>query len=385
MNYAEIKEQNNQYITPLLEKTCEDLSLGFMSYIKDTKAQEDLKNLLQDFCGRQTPLTEAKNLGKLYGGKIYLKREDLVHGGAHKLNNAVAQCSLAQYMGIQNIIAETGAGQHGVATAMAGAKLGLKVTVYQGEVDIKRQQLNALRMKLFGANLIPVCEGDGKLKEAVNAAFRAWVSSSKTHAYCIGSIVGPHPFPAMVRHFQKVIGDETRNQILNKINQLPHALFACVGGGSNAAGFFSAFIADESVTLVGCEAHGAASLSQGTMGVLHGMETLILQTPGRQIAKTHSISAGLDYPAVGPWLAALKKQERLQSFAITDFECLEALQELAKEEGILCALESAHAVAGAKRYLSQNPDHVVVICISGRGDKDLDSIQFYTQKNGAKL
>ena len=368
-----------------MEKSCEHLSKGFESYIHDKIAQNELKILLKDFCGRETPLTEAKNLGQLYGGKIFLKREDLLHGGAHKLNNAIAQCALAQYMGIHNIIAETGAGQHGVATAMAGAKLGLNVTVYQGEVDIKRQQLNALRMKLFGANLVPVKEGEAKLKEAVNAAFRAWVSSYKSHAYCIGSIVGPHPFPTMVRHFQKIIGEETRTQILEKINILPNALFACVGGGSNAAGFFTAFVPDKSVALVACEAEGAASLCHGTMGILHGMETLVLQTPERQIASTHSISAGLDYPAVGPWLAALKKQERLQSVAINDAECIEALQTLAKEEGILCALESAHAIAGAKRYLHQNPGKTVVICISGRGDKDLDSVKLYVEKNGVNL
>lgn len=368
-------ERQELFITPLLEKALEHLNNGLHEYLNDRTEQDKLTTLLRDFCGRETPLFEAKNLSKLFGGKIYIKREDLVHGGAHKLNNAIAQCSLAKFMGISNIIAETGAGQHGVATAMAGANLNLTVKIYQGEVDIQRQQLNALRMKLFGAKLIPVSDGSKKLKEAVNAAMRDWVSSYRDHAYCIGSIVGPHPFPKMVRQFQKIIGEETKSQILEKMGQLPSAVLACVGGGSNAAGIFSAFIEHIQVHLIACEASGAASLSNGTMGVLHGMETLILQTPERQIAETHSISAGLDYPAVGPWLCGLKQENRLQNDSFTDKECLDALQFLAKEEGILCALESAHAIAGAKKYLKNNPGKTIVVCLSGRGDKDLDIIE----------
>ncbi len=368
-------EQQDRYITPLLEKPLEFLSKGFNEYMNDKNEQKKLNILLQDFCGRETPLFEARNLSKIYGGKIFIKREDLVHGGAHKLNNAIAQCSLAKYMGITNIIAETGAGQHGVATAMAGANLGLTVKVYQGEVDIQRQQLNALRMKLFGAKLISVSEGKGKLKEAVNAAMRDWVSAYHNHAYCIGSIVGPHPFPTMVRHFQKIIGEETKSQILEKTGKLPSAVLACVGGGSNAAGMFTSFIEHFDVELIACEASGAASLSNGSMGILHSMETLVLQTPERQIAETHSISAGLDYPGVGPWLCGLKQEKKLNNFIITDNECVEALQLLAKEEGILCALESSHAVAGAKKYLEKNPGKTIVVCLSGRGDKDLDTMK----------
>ena len=385
LTLAQKMEQQDRFITPLLEKALEFLSNGFNDYINDKNEQEKLKILLQDFCGRETPLYEAHNLSKIYGGKIYIKREDLVHGGAHKLNNAIAQCSLAKFMGITNVIAETGAGQHGVATAMAGANLGINVKVYQGEIDIQRQQLNALRMRLFGAKLISVTEGSAKLKEAVNAAMRDWVSAYHNHAYCIGSIVGPHPFPKMVRHFQKIIGEETKSQILEKTGKLPAAVLACVGGGSNAAGIFTAFVDNPDVKLVACEASGAASLSKGSMGILHGMETLILQTSERQIAETHSISAGLDYPGVGPWLCGLKQENRLQDLSITDNDCVEALKLLAKEEGILCALESAHAVAGAKKYLESNPGKTIVICLSGRGDKDLETMKKFMNLSGNNL
>ncbi len=379
-NIAKMMEENVTYITPLLEMALKNLENGFKDFIHDNQEQQKLMLLLQDFAGRETPLYEAKNLGKRYQGRIFLKREDLVHGGAHKLNNALAQCSLAKYMGVKNIIAETGAGQHGVATAMACANLKLNLKVYQGEVDVNRQQLNALRMKLFGAQLIPVKDGSGKLKEAVNAAMRDWVAHYQDHFYCLGSIVGPHPYPYLVRYFQKVIGNEAKSQILAKVGQLPHAVFACVGGGSNAAGLFSTFVKEHSVSLIGCEAAGAASLSCGEMGILHGMETYVLQNAARQIADTHSISAGLDYPAVGPWLSGLKIENRLQSIAINDKQCLAALEDLAIEEGILCALESAHAIAGAQQYLEKNPGRTIIICVSGRGDKDLDTIQRHNHK-----
>ncbi|MGY3804317.1 tryptophan synthase subunit beta [Pigmentibacter ruber] len=377
-------EKNITYLTPLLDNALKNLEKGFNQFISDPTEVKKLSCLLKDFAGRETALHEAKNLGKLYNGKIFLKREDLVHGGAHKLNNAIAQCSLAKFMGIKNVIAETGAGQHGVATAMACANLKLSLQIFQGEIDVQRQYLNALRMKLFGAHLIPVTDGSKKLKEAVNAAMRFWVANYQNHFYCLGSIVGPHPYPSIVRHFQKVIGNESRKQILEKTSLLPSAIFACIGGGSNAAGIFSAFVSDESVKLVGCEAAGAASLSHGAMGVLHGMETFILQTSNRQIAETHSISAGLDYPAVGPWLAGLKQENRLQTQAILDEECIQSLNELATEEGILCALESAHAVAGAKKYLANNPGETIIICLSGRGDKDLDTISNFKNKSELK-
>jgi tryptophan synthase beta chain len=366
-------ELSRAYAPPLLKSALERLEEGFDAYLRDTKCATELEVLLAEFAGRETPLTEASHISRAWGGRVFLKREDLVHGGAHKLNNALGQCHLALRMGFVDIIAETGAGQHGVATAMAAAKLGLRARVYQGKKDVDRQRPNALRMRLFGAELIPVTDGSATLKEAVNAAMREWVATSRTSAYCLGSIVGPHPYPTIVRHFQSVIGREARRQILSRLGgRLPDAVLACVGGGSNAAGIFSGFVDDTPVRLVGCEAAGAASLTYGTMGVLHGMETLLLQTPERQIADTHSISAGLDYPGVGPWLAGLKLDGRLESAAITDDEALAALQELARTEGVLCALESAHAVAGAKSFLHKNPGAVVIVNVSGRGDKDLD-------------
>jgi tryptophan synthase beta chain len=313
------------------------------------------------------------NLGARWGGRVFLKREDLAHGGAHKLNNALGQCFLARYMGFREVIAETGAGQHGVATAIAAARFGLSAHVYQGALDVERQALNAHRMRLFGATLHPVHEGAQTLNDAVNAALRVWVSRHAVAAYCLGSVTGPHPYPTIVRHFQRVIGDEARAQVLEATGALPGCVIACVGGGSNAAGLFTAFVDDPSVGMLACEAAGAASLTVGTMGTLHGMESLVLQTPERNIAPTHSISAGLDYPGVGPWLAGLKLAGRLDSVAVTDDEALDGLEVLAREEGVLCALESAHAVAGARGWLARHPGGTCVIGVSGRGDKDLDS------------
>ncbi len=379
---AESLEKSQKFVPPLLYPALVRLEEAYQNYLKDNKAQQELSSLLTNFAGRETPLTKADRLGQKWGGTIYLKREDLVHGGAHKLNNALGQCHLAKFMGFKEIIAETGAGQHGVATAMAGAKLNLKVRVYQGAKDVERQKLNALRMRLFGADLIPVHDGSATLKEAVNAAMRAWVADYRTSAYCLGSIVGPHPYPSIVRHFQKVIGEEAKEQILAQSGKLPNAVFACVGGGSNAAGIFSGFVQDSGVKLMGCEADQAASLAFGTLGILHGMESLILQTTDRQIAETHSISAGLDYPGVGPWLAGLKMEGRLTPMPVADSQCIEALKELAQFEGILCALESAHALYGAKAYLRENPGHVCLVNVSGRGDKDLDIISRYDVQNG---
>jgi len=366
-------ERSQMFVPPLLKPALATLEAGFARYLADANAQAEFSTLLRNFAGRPTPLTEAQNLGRKWGGRVFLKREDLVHGGAHKLNNALGQCHLAKYMGFEEVIAETGAGQHGVATAICAAKLGLKARVYQGKKDVDRQRPNALRMRLFGATLHPVTDGQATLKEAVNAAMREWVGSYETAAYCLGSIVGPHPYPFIVRHFQSVIGKEAAAQIKNFLGDAPlDAVLACVGGGSNAAGVFNGFVGEKQVRLVGCEAAGAASLTHGTLGVMHGMETLILQTEERQIAETHSISAGLDYPGVGPWLAGLKRDGRLMSLAVTDDECVAALVELAREEGILCALESAHAVAGAKAFLQKNPGASVLVNVSGRGDKDLD-------------
>ncbi|MCA2961182.1 MAG: tryptophan synthase subunit beta [Silvanigrellales bacterium] len=371
--YAQRMELSQAFAPPLLKPALERLEKGFAAYRADAGQTAEFADLLRTFAGRPTPVTEATNLSRKWKGRVFLKREDLVHGGAHKLNNALGQCHLARFMGFSEVIAETGAGQHGVATAMAAAKLGLKARVFQGKKDVDRQRPNALRMRLFGAELIPVTDGQATLKEAVNAAMREWVATFRTTAYCLGSIVGPHPYPGLVRHFQSVIGQEAREEMLKRLGgKHPDAVFACVGGGSNAAGVFSGYVEDASVRLVGCEAAGAASLTHGTLGILHGMETLLLQTEERQIADTHSISAGLDYPGVGPWLAGLKLDGRLESAAIDDDASLAALVELARDEGVLCALESAHAVAGAKFFLQKNPGATVLVNISGRGDKDLD-------------
>jgi tryptophan synthase beta chain len=366
-------EAADAYVPPLLAPALKRLEAGFERFLADATARRELDGLLESFAGRPTALTEALHLGRRWGGRVFLKREDLVHGGAHKLNNALGQCYLAQYMGFREVIAETGAGQHGVATAIAAARFGLGAHVYQGAVDVERQSLNAHRMRLFGATLHPVYEGSQTLNDAVNAALRVWVGHHEEAAYCLGSVTGPRPYPRIVRHFQRVIGDEARRQVQAVTGVLPDCLVACVGGGSNAAGLFTAFVDDPSVALLACEAAGAASLTFGSLGTLHGTESLVLQTPERNIAPTHSISAGLDYPGVGPWLAGLKLGGRLQSVAITDDQALDGLEELAREEGVLCALESAHAVAGAREWLARNPGRTCVIGISGRGDKDLDS------------
>ena len=366
-------EASDDFVPPLLAPALKALEEGFLRFLGDGAGRAGLDGLLRTFAGRPTPLTEALNLGVRWGGRVFLKREDLVHGGAHKLNNALGQCFLARSMGFREVIAETGAGQHGVATAIAAARFGLHAHVYQGAVDVERQALNAHRMRLFGATLHPVLEGNQTLNDAVNAALRAWVTRHDVAAYCLGSVTGPRPYPAMVRHFQRVIGDEARNQVLEATGALPGCVVACVGGGSNAAGLFTAFVDDPGVAMLACEAAGAASLTLGTMGTLHGMESLVLQTPERNIAQTHSISAGLDYPGVGPWLAGLKIDGRLESVAVTDDQALDGLEELAREEGVLCALESAHAVAGARDWLVRHPGATCIIGVSGRGDKDLDT------------
>lgn len=370
----QFNEDSDRFVPPLLEPALARLRQGLAAFLADSRERFALQAELESFAGRPTPLTLAPRLGAAWQGQILLKREDLLHSGAHKLNNALGQCALARFMGFKRVLAETGAGQHGVATAIAGARYGLGVTVFQGAKDIARQAPNALRMKLFGAELRPVHEGAATLKEAVNAAMREWVSCAEEAAYCLGSAVGPAPYPRMVREFQRIIGTETVHQLERLEIGSPDAVFACVGGGSNASGFFSAFVDSPEVSIIGCEAAGAASLVHGRAGTLHGMESLILQTEERQISPTHSISAGLDYPAVGPWLAQLKCSGRLSAEPISDDEALAALKELALQEGILCALESAHALAGAKKYLQSHPGATVVVCLSGRGDKDLGII-----------
>jgi len=346
----------------------------------DPEFQAQLNLYLEHYVGRPSPLFHAERLTKLAGGAdVYLKREDLNHTGAHKINNALGQVLLAKRMGKTRVIAETGAGMHGVATATACALLGIECTVYMGEEDIRRQKLNVFNMKTLGANVVPVSSGSSTLRDAINAALRDWMGSSRQTHYTIGSVVGPHPFPMMVRDFQAVIGRETRQQCLDRLGRLPDSIVACVGGGSNAAGMFYPFIEDESVELLGAEAGGrglepgqhAASLSQGRPGVLHGSFSYVLQDDDGQTNEVHSVSAGLDYPGVGPEHSFWKDSGRVRYESISDAEALDAYYVLARQEGILPALESSHALAQA---LKESPrlgaGKTLVVCLSGRGDKD---------------
>lgn len=374
-----------RFVPETLMTALTELEAGFRSAQGDAEFQEELKRLLQEYSGRPTPLTLAQGLTEWAGGaRIYLKREDLNHTGAHKINNTLGQGLLARRMGKRRLIAETGAGQHGVASATVAALLGMECKVFMGEEDVRRQQLNVFRMELLGAEVIPVTSGTRTLKDATNEAIRHWVSHVEDTFYLIGSVVGPHPYPEMVRHFQRVIGDETRSQVLEKEGRLPDEVVACVGGGSNAIGMFTAFLEDPSVHLHGVEAAGegisshrhAASLTMGSPGVIHGALTYLLQDEHGQILPAHSISAGLDYPGVGPEHADLKEKGRVRYTTAEDGEALEAVRLLSRKEGILPALESAHAVAEAIKLAQQgDPDSLVVICLSGRGDKDVDSIR----------
>ena len=347
----------------------------------------EFQHLLRTYVGRPSPITHARRLSTALGGaQIYLKREDLNHSGAHKINNALGQALLAQRMGKRRIVAETGAGQHGVGTATACALLGLECIVYMGSVDIARQQPNVLRMKLLGAEVHAVDSGSKTLKDAINEAIRDWVTNVETTHYLLGSVLGPHPYPMMVRDFQSVIGQEARAQIQQEAGRLPDLIIACVGGGSNAMGIFHAFRDDEDVALIGVEAGGEgigggkhaarfADLSISRIGVLHGTKSFVMQTPDGQIMETHSISAGLDYPSVGPEHAWLRDQERAGYTYATDAEALAAFQTLSKTEGIIPALESSHALAEAiKRAPTMRPDQIILVNLSGRGDKDLDTV-----------
>ena len=351
----------------------------------DEKFQSELAGLLRDFAGRPTPLYFAERLTAHYGGaKIYLKREDLLHTGAHKINNALGQALLAKRMGKPRLIAETGAGQHGVATATVAARFGFSCDVYMGEEDTVRQALNVFRMRLLGAKVIPVSSGTKTLKDATNEAMRDWVTNVRDTHYIIGSVVGPHPFPVMVRDFHAVTGQEARKQIQEVAGRLPDVCVACVGGGSNAMGIFYPFIEDEKVQLIGVEAAGeglhtpyhAAPLNKGSKGVLHGSLSYIMQDEAGQILPTHSISAGLDYPGVGPEHAHLKDTGRAQYVAVTDEQALAALQLLCKLEGILPALESSHALAHMETLAREmGPEKIIVVNLSGRGDKDVHTVQ----------
>ncbi len=360
----------------------DELTVAYEQAMADPVFQAELTALLLGYAGRPTLLTEVPRFAAQAGGcRVFLKREDLCHTGSHKINNVLGQALLTKRLGKTRIIAETGAGQHGVATATAAALLGLDCAVYMGEEDTRRQSLNVARMQMLGAEVIPVTTGSRTLKDAMNEAFRNWVSTVDNTHYCIGSVGGPHPFPVMVRDFQRIIGVEAREQILAAIGRLPDAVIACVGGGSNAIGAFHAFIPDASVALIGCEAGGdgletgrnAATLTFGSAGVLHGMRTFLLQDADGQTRETHSISAGLDYPGVGPEHAWLQETGRASYRPITDTQAMDAFSVLCRTEGIIPAIESAHALAGALQLGRElGPDAVLLINLSGRGDKDVD-------------
>ncbi len=376
-----------QFVPDTLMSALDELEAAYLALQDDAEFQMELDDLLHTYVGRPTPLTHARRLtAHLGGAQVYLKREDLAHSGAHKINNALGQALLARRLGKRRVIAETGAGQHGVATATAAALLGLDCVVYMGTVDIARQQPNVLRMRLLGAEVRPVESGSKTLKDAINEAIRDWVTNVETTHYLLGSALGPHPYPTMVRDFQSVIGREARAQMLEQVGRLPDICIACVGGGSNAIGIFSGFRDDADVKLIGVEAGGEGIASGkhaarfadpklGRPGVLHGTYTYVLQDLDGQILNTHSISAGLDYAAVGPEHAHLRDLGRAEYTYADDDEALEAFQLLTRTEGIIPALESAHAVAEAvKRAPQMPPDEIILINLSGRGDKDLDTV-----------
>ncbi|HXG32303.1 MAG TPA: tryptophan synthase subunit beta [Bryobacteraceae bacterium] len=370
-----------RYVPEVLMAPLEELEEAYLAARQDPAFQAELRQLLADYAGRPTPLYFARRLSEATGGaRIYFKREDLLHTGAHKINNCLGQVLLARRMGKRRVIAETGAGQHGVATATVCALFGLECVVYMGEEDMRRQRLNVFRMRLLGARVVGVAAGSRTLKDAISEAMRDWVTNVADTHYLLGSALGAHPYPTMVRDFQSVIGKETREQILAAEGRLPDAIFACVGGGSNAIGIFHAFLEDADVRLVGVEAGGcgtqlgqhAARFAGGAPGVLHGSFSYLLQDADGQVARTHSVSAGLDYALVGPEHAWLHDQGRVEYVAATDAEALEAAHTLARTEGLIPALEAAHAVAEALRRAPQAPNQVFVVNLSGRGDKDMD-------------
>ena len=376
-------EFGGQYLPETLMPAVAELEAAWLEAREDAEFQRELARVLRDWVGRPTPLTDARRLATTVGlARVLLKREDLAHTGAHKINSAVGQALLAKRMGKHRIVAETGAGQHGVASAAACALLGLECIVYMGSVDVLRQQANVFRMKLLGAEVREVDAGSKTLKDAVNEAIRDWVTNVRTTYYLLGSAIGPHPYPAMVRDFQTVIGREAREQCLARLGTLPDVVVACVGGGSNAIGIFSAFIDDADVKLVGVEAGGegiatgrhAASIVGGSVGVLHGSRTFVLQDEQGQIRETHSVSAGLDYPGVGPEHAALGQSGRVRYVARTDREALDAFALLSRTEGIIPALEPAHAIAELSAIARDGATQNVLVCLSGRGDKDLEIV-----------
>lgn len=384
-------EFGGQYAAETLMNALIALESAFNKYKNDEEFLNKLNYYHKQYTGRPSVLYFAEKMTKDLGGaKIYLKREDLNHTGAHKINNVIGQCLLAKAMGKKKVIAETGAGQHGVATATFAAVLGLECDVYMGEEDTKRQSLNVFRMNLLGAQVHPVTSGTGTLKDATNEAMRAWCASADDTFYVLGSAVGPHPYPEIVKHFQKIISEEAREQILEAEGRLPDAVMACVGGGSNAIGMFADFIDEPSVKLYGAEAAGegvetglhAATITAGSVGVLHGMKSLFLQDKGGNIMPVYSISAGLDYPGIGPEHAAMAKSGRAEYYPITDKEAVDAFVYLSQTEGIIPAIESAHAIALARKIAPKmGKDKILIICLSGRGDKDVYSVAKYLGKD----
>ncbi len=388
-----------RYVSETLMPAVEQLAREWPIAWADPTFLAQYNGILRDYVGRPSALTEAPRLARALAPerppRIFLKREDLNHTGAHKINNCIGQVLLARRLGKTRIIAETGAGQHGVATATACAYFGMPCVVYMGAEDVARQSLNVVRMRLLGAEVIPVHSGSSTLKDAINAALRDWVASVRDTHYVIGSVMGPDPYPLMVRELQRVIGDEAREQMLERTGALPDVVVACVGGGSNAMGIFAAFVGDTTVDLVGIEATGegietgrhAATMAGGSLGIYHGMRSLVLQTDDGQLQEAHSISAGLDYPGIGPEHAHLRESGRAKYFGISDSEALEAMQLLARTEGIIPALESAHAVAGLKHVLAMKPDSspTILLNLSGRGDKDMHTVMRHLDPDALEM
>ena len=393
MNNKKYGEYGGQYVAESLMNTLKELEKAYREAIKDPEFIKEYEYYLKDYVGRETPLYLAQKLSEKYGTKIYLKREDLNHTGAHKINNVIGQILLAKRMGKKKVIAETGAGQHGVATATGAALFGMECTVYMGEEDMARQALNVFRMEMLGARVECVKTGSRTLKDATNEAIRTWAKNAEDTFYIIGSAVGPHPYPEMVKQFQRVISEETKRQILEKEGRLPDCVIACVGGGSNSIGMFAEFIDEKDVELIGVEAAGcgietgkhASAFSVGQAGVLHGMRSYLLQDEDGNVQIANSISAGLDYPGVGPEHAYLHDSGRAQYVSITDDEAMEALRELCMAEGIIPAIESAHALAYAfKKAASMTPEQIMIVNLSGRGDKDVHTIADYFKDRGYK-
>lgn len=382
-----------QYVSESLMNTLKELEEAYREAIGDPSFWEEYNYYMKEYVGRETPLYYAKNLSEKYGPKIYLKREDLNHTGAHKINNVIGQILLAKRMGKKKLIAETGAGQHGVATATGAALFGMECTVFMGQEDIERQELNVFRMEMLGTKVVSVTSGSNTLKDATNEAIRIWAKTAEDTFYVIGSAVGPHPYPEMVKEFQKIISEESKKQILEKEGRLPDSVIACVGGGSNSIGMFADFIKEKEVELIGVEAAGlgietgkhASAMALGRPGTLHGMRSYLLQNEDGNVQLAHSISAGLDYPGVGPEHAYLRDSGRAQYVSITDEEAMDALIELCQVEGIIPAIESAHALAYVfKKAKTMTKDQIIVMCLSGRGDKDVHTIADYQKQKGGQ-